>query len=150
MRKLTALSVALTLFTAGQAFAGEMHAPHVAIPHPVPGGIKAIIVNLHEQGKAANEKAAAEIKTTINAAFPTVSAANHGEIKAVIEDAEVSAAEKIGDAMRTEAEKNDPKKIDAMKTAEKVEAEKDRIVNTVDNAKTADAPNSGGQSAAGK
>jgi hypothetical protein len=38
MRKLTSLTVALSLFAAGQAFAGEPHAPHAAPPHVVASG----------------------------------------------------------------------------------------------------------------
>jgi hypothetical protein len=194
MRKLTALSVALSLSAAGQVFAGEPHATHAAPPHVVaagkeksevpkaeanlevkaveaveihpylnPGTVKARFINIDDgnNGRLRNEVAVAKADNN---------PANYVEVKAVAKTAEIDAekigekiaetakidakkigekiGEKIGDALLTEAEKYDPKNIDAMKTAEKVEAEKDRIVNTVDNVKTADAPNSGGATAA--
>jgi hypothetical protein len=96
MRKLTALSVALTLFSAGHAFAGEAHAP--AAHAPAPGLIKA-----GAEGRYAgnsNAKNGIDLPVVAGSRLEAL-AENAKDIKANIGDAKMTEAEKI-EATKTE------------------------------------------------
>jgi hypothetical protein len=121
MRKLTALSVALTLFSAGHAFAGEAHAPaaHAPAAHgPVRGLIKAGAEGRYDANS--NARNATGLFVTDGWRLQSVA---------------------------TVAKNN---KANIVTEAEKIEATKTEVTDTANTVKTADAPNSGGQSAVGK